>query len=61
MARLTAAERQRDYYQMRIENGRCPRCPNPPAPGRVLCAFHRQQQRERDAARYQRRKQELAS
>ena len=53
---MTPAQRQKDYYWLRRENGRCVRCPRPPVPGRVLCAVHREQQRVSDQAKYQRRK-----
>jgi hypothetical protein len=53
MPRMTAAERQRDYYHLRKEGGRCTRCAEPAVAGRILCHTHQQLQRLRDLARAQ--------
>lgn len=56
MARMTAAERQKDYYYMRIENGLCVRCVRPRVGRHVHCDECRAKLKVRDSERYRRRK-----
>ena len=57
MRRMTEAERQRDYYQMRVEQGMCSRaCGSRAVPGRVECVACRDKRRAREVGKYARRK-----
>ena len=57
MARMSVAERQRDYYHLRIELGLCPKgCGRRRVPGRTECEPCRDARRARERGKYQRRK-----